>query len=164
MRLDQERQILLAPPHVAAGGERRERVAVIGLAPRDDVMAFLFAALHEILPGDLHRRFHRLRAARHEIAIAEIGGRLGAEEIGELFGGLGGEEPGVRIGDALELRADRRAHLSVRMAEAGDGGAPARVEIALALLVDDVGAVPVDGGRNLGAKIAVDDVSHGWSA
>jgi hypothetical protein len=69
------------------------------------------------------------------------------------------------LAGALELRKSASSSaLSVRMAEAGDGGAPARVEIALALLVDDVGAVPVDGGRNFGAKIAVDDVSHGWSA
>ena len=52
----QQRRIGLAPPRIAAGGQRAERVAVIALAARDEARALRLAALDEILPRQLDRR------------------------------------------------------------------------------------------------------------
>ena len=65
--LDQQRLELRAPPSVAADRERAERIAVIALAPRDDVAALRLADLDKILARHLERRLDRLRAAADQI-------------------------------------------------------------------------------------------------
>ena len=59
-RPDQQGLELLAPPRVAAHRERAERVAVIGLAPADDVRALWLAFLDEVLARELERGLDRL--------------------------------------------------------------------------------------------------------
>ncbi len=66
MRSDQQREERLAPPRIAADGERAERVAVVTLAPRDEMPVFGLALLDEILARELERGFHRFGAAGDE--------------------------------------------------------------------------------------------------
>ena len=72
--LDQQRLELRAPPFVAAGRERAERIAVIALPARDDVPTARLAFLDEILPRQLQRRLDRLRAAADEIDMTKARG------------------------------------------------------------------------------------------
>ena len=77
--LHQQRRIEGPALHVAADGERAERVAVIAHAARDKAAPSGLADLDEILPGQLERDLHRLRPAADEgdPAVAEAGGRAG---------------------------------------------------------------------------------------
>ncbi len=103
MRLDQQRREGRAPPFVAADRERAQRIAVIALAPRDDVAALGLATLDEILPRHFQRRLDRFRSAAHEVGVADAGGGVGDQAVGEFLGDLGGEEAGMGIGELVEL-------------------------------------------------------------
>ena len=50
VRFDQQRLELGAPPGVAAGRERAERISVVALSPRDDCASLRLTDLDEILP------------------------------------------------------------------------------------------------------------------
>ena len=138
--LDQDRRERLAPPGVAADRQRTERVAVVALPARDEMPAPRFPALDVVLARHLQRRLDRLRAAGDEIDVREIAGRVRCELVGERLGGRGSEEAGVRVLKPLELRAHRGEHLRMLVPEAGHRRATARVEVALALRVDQVDA------------------------
>ena len=118
VRLDQERLELRAPPRVSAGGEGAERIAVVALAPRDDMAALRLADLDEILARHLERRLDRLRTAAHQIDAIEAGGSVLDQTVGEAFGGLGGEKGGVRVGELIELLAHGGEHVRMSVAEA----------------------------------------------
>ncbi len=160
MGLDQERLELRAPPRVAAGRERAERVAVIALAPRDDMAALRFAGLDEILARHLERRLDRLRTAAHEIDAIESGRRVLDQAVGEALGDIGGEEARMRIGERVELRAQGGEHVGMAVAEAGDGRASRRVEIAPAVGVDDLDAGAGNGDRHDNVCGAMQNMRH----
>ena len=138
MGLDQKRLELRPAPGVAADGQGAERIAVIALPPGDDMTALRLADLDKILARHLERRLDRLRAAAHEIDMAQTRRSILDQPVGEAFGDFGGEESGVRIGEGVELFMHRGEHVRVAVAEARDGRAARRVEIALAVGVDDL--------------------------
>jgi hypothetical protein len=157
----QDRREGLAPPRVAAHRQRAQRVAVVALAPRDEVRALRLADLHEILARHLQRRLHRLGAAAHQVHVAHALGRGADQLVGQLLGHFAGEEAGVRVGQPVDLRVHGGQHLGVRMAERRHRRAARGVEVFAALGVADVHAVGAGGnGRGL-AKVAVEDVRHG---
>src|SRR5512134_1423664 len=159
-RLDQEGLELLAPPRVAADGERAERVAVIGLAPADDVRALRLALLDEVLARELERRLDRLRAARDEVDLVEGLGRAGDERVGERLHRLVAEERGVREGQLFELALDRSDDRRVGVAKARYRGTARGVEVALAFLVEQVRAFAAHRHRVLQPRVAVENVGH----
>ena len=126
---DQKGLELGAPPDVAADSERAERIAVIALPSRDDVSALRLADLDKKLPRHFERGFHRLRTAAHQIDVAQARRSVLDQPVGEAFGGLGGEESGMRIGEGVELFVHRGEHVRVPMAKARDGRAARRVEV-----------------------------------
>ena len=119
----QQRLELLATPDIAADGERSERVAVIALAPRDEMAALMLANLQIILPSELERGFDRLRATRNEIDLFDAVRRMLDQMVGQRLRGLGREETRMGIGQLIELSFDRFDHTGVIVSEAGDGGA-----------------------------------------
>ena len=58
----QDRRIRRAPRDIATGGERAQRIAVIGLPPRDEARALGFPRFQKILPRDFECGFHPLTA------------------------------------------------------------------------------------------------------
>src|SRR5262249_15134670 len=62
----QERPELRAAPRVAADGERAQRVAMIALAPADEMRAMRLADFQVVLARELERRLHRLGSPGHE--------------------------------------------------------------------------------------------------
>ena len=111
--LDQHRRELRAPPFVAARGQRAQRVAVIALTARNHPVALRLADFQKILPGQFQCRFNRLGTARNQIdPINPFGGR-GHQPVGQLFGGFRGEKAGMRKGQLVKLRMQRRAHRRV---------------------------------------------------
>ena len=165
MGLDQQRLEGRAPPGVAAGRERAERVAVIALPPRDDVPALRLADLDEILPRHLERRLDRLRAAADEIGVSEPGGRVGDEAVGEPFGDLGGEEAAMGIGELVELAMQRRA---ARRDGHGRGRTPPRRrrrrDSACRRAVDEFDAVAGDRARRRHIGVSVEETAQGIRA
>ena len=141
MRFDQQRRELPALPFAAADRERAQRDAVIALAPGDEIAPLRLAALDEILPRELQRRLDRLRSAADEERMAEALRRVRDEVVGKLFGGLRGEEAGMRVFEPVELRAHGRDDVGMRMAEAGHRGAAGGVDIFLAGGVADEDAL-----------------------
>ncbi len=158
--VDKERSELAPARLIAADRERAQRVAVVALPPRDERRALRLPDLDEILARHLQRRLDRLRAPAHEIRMARPGRRRPDQAVGEFLGDPRGEEAGVRIGEPVRLRAHRRQHVGVSVAEAGNRGASTRVEVFLAGGVGDEHAAGGDGdGRRL-PKVAVQDVRH----
>ncbi|MDT4829698.1 hypothetical protein FQZ97_631250 [compost metagenome] len=133
---------------------------MVALAAGDHMAALGLADFHEVLARQLQRRFHRLRTAGDEVHRLKAGGRPLDEEVGQRFHGFGGEERRVRIGEFADLVADRLDHRRVAVPQAGHGRAAAGVQVALALAVDQVGAVALDGGGIALGEAAVEYVAH----
>src|SRR5580704_6308700 len=66
----EERFIRRAASDVSADGHRAERAAVIALAPRENVEAFLLSGFEMILTREFYRGFRGFRAAGSEIDAA----------------------------------------------------------------------------------------------
>jgi hypothetical protein len=147
---------------VAAGRERAERIAVVALAPGDDVPAPRLAGLEKILPRHLERRLDRLRTAADEIGVGEARRRVLDEAVGEPFGDFGGEEAGMGVGERVELAAQRREHVGMAMAEARHRRAAGGVEIAIAGAVDEFDAGAADGERRRDAGGSVEQMAQGF--
>ena len=56
----QDRRIGRAPRDIATRRQRAERIAVIGLPPRDEARALWLTGFQKILPRDFKRGFHPL--------------------------------------------------------------------------------------------------------
>ena len=163
MGLDQQRRERRAPPGIAAGGERAQRIAVIALAAGDDVAPPGLAALGEVLPRHLERRLDRLRAAADEIDVAQPRRSILDQPVGQLLGHLGGEEAGVRIGELVELLVQGGRHRGMAVAEARHRRTARGVDVALARLVDELDALAADGDGQGAGDLAMQDVGHDLS-
>jgi hypothetical protein len=158
--IDQQRRELAPAPFVAADRERAERVAVIALAPRDEVAPLRLADLDEILARELERGLDRLGPAGQEVYVRDARRRVGDELVGQLLGDLGGEEAGMRVGDAVDLLVHRAPHLGVPVTEARHRRATRGIEILLAFAVDERDTVSADGDRQGPAQLAMQDASQ----
>src|SRR5690625_3181184 len=67
----------------------------------------------------------------------------------------------MRIGDPLKLRLYRIQHRTRRVAEAGDRRTARRIEIALAITVDQIRSIAPGNCRQFGFRVAVEDMAHG---
>ena len=160
MGLDQQRPKLRAPPFVAAGRERPQSVAVVALAPRNDMPTPRLALLDEILPRHFQRRLDRLRAAADEIDVAEPGRSVFDQPVGEPLGDVGREKGGVGVGERVELPVQGGDDVGMAMTEARNRRAARRVEVNLAVGVEELDAAAADGDRHVGFGDAVEDVGH----
>ncbi len=160
VRLDQQRRELLAPPFVAADGERAQRIAVIALLAADEVAPLGLADLDEVLPRHLERCLDRLRAAADEIDVADAGRRVGDEVAAQLLRDLGGEEARVRVGELVELGVHGGQHVGMAVAEARHRRTARGVDVLLAGRVPDVDALAAHGhGVGVGDG-AMHDAGH----
>jgi hypothetical protein len=159
--VDQQRPVRLTPPRVAARGEGAERVAVVALPSRDEEAARRLAFLEEILAAHLQRRFHRLRAAGHKIDPVHAGRRVADQKIGELFGNRGREERRVRIGEAGRLVLKGRDDGRMPVTEARHGSTAGGIDVAAALVVEEMDAGAADRDRRRDPRVAGEDVVHG---
>ena len=162
--IDQQRRELLAAPGVAAHGQRAQRVAVVALAPGDEVAALGLADLQRVLARHLQRRLHRLGAAADEVGVAHAGRGVMHQLGGQRLGHLGGEEAGVRIGQPVDLRVHGGDHVRVAMPQARDGGAAGGVDVAPAGAVDQVHAFSAHGHGRCLAQRTVEDVGAGHAS
>jgi hypothetical protein len=69
----------------------------------------------------------------------------------------------VGVGVALDLGVHGGQHLGMGVAQRGDGGAAAGVEVGAAGTVGDGDAAGLHGERRRTMQVAVDDVAHGAS-
>ena len=103
--------------------------------------------------GELDRRLHGLRAARGEEDAIQVARRQRRDPSGEL------DRPRVRVapdGEEVELRdLARRGVAELRPAVAGVDAEEGReaVQIAVALLVPDVGPLAADDDRDVGVVV-----------
>ena len=102
----EQRLELGAAPHVPAGGQSTQRIAVIALPPGDDVVPPGLADLQEVLPRHLERRLDRLGAAGNEVDPVEPDGRRRDQCAGQRLHGLEGR---TELG--TEVRDLRQVHL-----------------------------------------------------
>lgn len=159
--VDQQRREGLAAPLVAADRQRAECVAVVALAARQEGGALRLAGFQPVLAGQFERGLHGFRAAGDQVDLIEVAGGMCGQVGGQLFGGVAGEEGGVAVGVAVDLGVHGGQHVGVGVAERGDGGAAAGVEIGAAGAVGNGDAGGVGGDRWRSAQVAVDDVAHG---
>jgi hypothetical protein len=116
---DQERAKLGPAPFIAAGRQRAQGVAMIALSPRDDVPAPSLALFDEILTGHLERRLDRLGPAAHQVDMVYSSRRILDQAVGQLLGNIRGEEPGMGIGQRVELLVKCCKNIRVAVAETG---------------------------------------------
>ncbi len=109
--LDQKRSELLAPPFIAADGQRAKRVAVIALLSRDKMLPFRLTLLDEILPRKLERRLDRFRTAADKIDLTDTLWCVSDQIVRQLFGDARREETGMRIGELVDLLMHRGQHV-----------------------------------------------------
>ena len=132
---------------------------MIALTAGDEMPATRLAPLQVILPGQLQTRLHRFRTAGHEVHALEAPGTV-HQEIRQRLGGLGGEERGVGVGNRIDLVLDRLYYVGVTVTQAGNRGTAGCVEVALAVLVDDVGPVAGNGAARMHFRVSIKDVIH----
>src|ERR1700730_18631324 len=149
-----------AAPFVAAGRERAQRIAVIALTPRDDVPALALTFLDEILPRHLDRGLDRFRSAAHEIDLNDALRLVLDQAVREFFGDLGREKTGMGIGERVELLVQRSQDVPMSVSETGDGGAAGRVDVALAVLIEQLDALAADGKGHHGIRRTVKNMGH----
>jgi hypothetical protein len=73
MGLDEQGLELGAPPGVAPDRQSAQRIAVIALAPRNDMAALRLADLNTLLARHLERRLDRFGTAADQIDMAQSG-------------------------------------------------------------------------------------------
>ena len=132
---------LLHRPH-AGERERAERHPVVGDLARDRLRALRLALGQVVLADDLPGRLDRLRAAVGEEDAVEVAGRALGERGGELDRRRVRGRP-VRVErERGELRGRDRGHLlAERVADLAAEERRQAVEVAVALGVEDVGAL-----------------------
>jgi len=112
-----------------------------------------------VLPRQLQAGLDRLRAARKEVQFVEVAGQGGGELAGELFHRAVGECRRREVAELARLPCDGVGDLGVRVAQVGYVGTPHRVEVALALLVDEPTSLPAHDPRVGAPELAVEDVA-----
>ena len=118
MALDQQGLELRSPLRIAADRESAQRVAVIALAPRNDMAALGLADLDKILSRHLKRRLDRLRTAADQIDMAQSGRSVLDQAVGETLSDFGGEKGRVSVRERVELPAHGGEHVRMPVAEA----------------------------------------------
>jgi hypothetical protein len=147
MGLDQQRGELLAPPRIAADREGAERVAVIALAPGDEMPPLRLALFDEILSRHLQRRLNGFRAAGDVIDMADSGRCAADQMVGQLLGRLGGEEAGMGISQLAGLFLHGAGYVRMAMAKAAHRRAAGGVDVTLAGGILDIDPLAADGDR-----------------
>ena len=117
-RAGQQRRVDLPPRSAAASRQRAQRIAVVALPPRDEPRALRLPCRHEEVPRHFQRRLHRLRSAGDEVHPCQAARLMPHQRVRQRFGGFGGEETGVGIGQRGRLVLDRRHHAGMAMPEA----------------------------------------------
>ena len=132
---------LLHRPH-AGEAQRAQRDAVVGDLARDRLRALRLALGQVVLADDLPGGLDRLRAAVGEEHAVEVAGRALGQRGGELDRRrVRGRPVGVER-QRRELRARDRGHLlAERVADLAAEQRRQPVEVALAVGVEDVGAL-----------------------
>ena len=141
LRVEQDGLEHLAPPHIAAGRQGAQRIAVIALPPRDEMLSLRLTDFDGVLPRQLQRRFHGFRAAGDEIDRFEPGRRRRYHAIGQVFHRLAGEEPGMGEGETVHLILDRLRHFRMAMPKTGHRGTAGGVQVAVAIRIDDIDTI-----------------------
>ena len=159
--LDHQRCEGFASPLVTAGGKGAERIAVVGLAARDQAMPLGFADFEIILARELDRGLDCFRTAGDEVNPVQRAGRLLDQQFRQCFGRHAAEKTGVRELEPVELGLDRFDHARVAVPETGHRGAAGCVEIVFAGAVDQVDAVTLDGQRQFTLAVTRKYVAHG---
>src|ERR1700733_10785609 len=157
---DQQRLELRAAPFVAAGRKRAPRVAMVALAARDDVPPLRFALLDEILPRHFQRGLYRFRSATDEIDMVDSRRRGLDQPVGELLSRFRGKKAGMGVSELVELLVQSRDHVGMTVAEAGHRGAAGRIDVGLAVLVEQFDAPAADGDRHFGIGGAMKNMGH----
>jgi hypothetical protein len=109
----------------------------------------------------LQRRLDGFGAPADQVGVADACRGMRHQVVGQRLGHLGGEETGVCIGQAVDLRMHGGQHVGVAMAQAGHGGATAGVDVGAALGVKDLHALGPHGHRQGGGQLAVQHVGGG---
>ena len=141
------------PPahHIAAGGERAERIAVIALPPGYVVRALGLANLHEILARQLQSRFRTFRPGRAEIGGGQTARRAIEDDVREFLRRPADEAAGVGIGHGGGLATNGVGNAAIAVAEAGDSGAARSIDDCPAVLQMKANALTRNGHGRDGA-------------
>jgi hypothetical protein len=116
--IDEEWFELFAPPGIAAHCQGTQGVAVIALAPRNEMAALRLADLDEVLARHLQRSLYRFRPATHEIHMAHALRRTVDQQLRQFLGHVCREEAGMGVGEFVDLLVHGRDHIGVTVPEA----------------------------------------------
>jgi len=160
--IDHQRCKGFTPPHIAAGGERSECIAVIALQAGNYLVTFWLTYFKIVLPCEFDCRFHRLGTTRYQKYPVEIAGRVLNQQVSHRLGGIAIKKSGMRKLHAVELCLDRIDNFHIAMPETGDCRAAGTIEVLLALLVDQINAFAFDRDGQGCFGMAGEYVIHAW--
>ena len=149
-----QRLELVAQVGDPGGRQGAERGAVVGDLAGDELDLAGVAGRAVVGARELDRRLHRLRAARGEEDAVEVARRQRRDPGGELDRARVRVAPDREEVELLDLARRGLAELRAAMAgvDAEEGGEA--VEVAVAVLVPDVGALAADDDRHVGSSYA----------
>jgi hypothetical protein len=129
--------------------EGSQRGPVVGDLPRDHLVLLAFAERPVVVAGELQRRLDRLRAAVGEEDPVEPRRGERGEARGEFDRPRVGVAPERVEVELLDLARRRFAELAAAMADVDAEERREPVEVAVAVLVEDVTALAADDDRDL---------------
>ncbi len=160
VHIDQDWGELFPPPHIAADSQRPQGVAMIALAARDIAMAVPLPLLPEILIGQLQSCLYRFGTTGHEIRIIQTVGRTGCQKIRQVFQWLVREEACMGERQSIHLILHRLDRAGMGMAQTTDRRPAGRIQITLAVRIDNVTPIALNSGRRGRATVAVKNMGH----
>ena len=125
----------------ARDGERAHGRAVVRDVAADDLGALRLPDHAEVLAGELPGGLDRLGAARREEDAVEVAGGVARHPLGQLNGPGVGVRPQGEVGQRLGLLGARLGELGAAVADLRREQPRQPVEVALSVLVPDVGAL-----------------------
>ena len=134
-------------------GERAQRRTVVGDLAGDELRLPWVARPHVVGAGQLDRRLDGLGAARGEEDAVEIARRKARDPRGELDRAGVGVAPERREVELLDLAGSGLAQLGAPMAGVAAEQAGEAVQVAVPVLVVDVGPLATNDDRNVGVGV-----------
>jgi hypothetical protein len=146
---------------VAGHRQGADGIAVKALpAGNHPIFAGFTVPLQIVLTGHFQGRLGCLRTAGHQVQLVQRSGRQAAHQVGQPPRRLGRPARQVTEGDFLGLFGHSGERPRMGVAEVGDGRARRSVDIAVALAVEEIYAVPVSHFKVVLLDIPVKNVVH----
>src|SRR5579872_713562 len=125
----------------------------------DDRASRQLAAFDVVLARELQRRFDRLGSAAQEIGLRDSGRRFRDERVCQRLRRHVRERRAVDVRERRGLYADSVPDLAHAVADVGDHRAATRIQITLAVFIEEIHALATHDERRRALQLAIENVT-----